>query len=258
MQIALKGFEQHVPDPGAIHGRPEAVKRPSVATTSRRKRSARGCLPEHAEAIISRPCRSAMTSGRARTKRWVLRFVRRTPPSIEPLMGWTGGDEPLAHVELAFPSLEAALGYAEREGLTYHIQASHDGGRAEQEALVDHLADKAVAALLTLSWMRAQHGACDELHLLGLERAHIDPAAVFRSPDEVLDHPLLSKARKKDILQRWAWDEYLSELASAEAMPEAWSSRLAEVKSALTRLESGPAPDAVLVFSPENSRSGQR
>jgi hypothetical protein len=72
----------------------------------------------------------------------------------------------------------------------------------------------------------------------------------FRSPDEVLDHPLLSKPRKKHILQRWAWDEYLLELASTEAMPEAGWSRLAEIKSALARLDSGPAEQEVLVFSP--------
>ena len=199
-----------------------------------------------------------MTSGSARKRSWVLRFNRRTPPFIEPLMGWTGRDEPLAQLELSFPSLEAAMAYAEREGLTYHVQESHEVMRAVQQTRVDHAADEAVSALPTLSWMQAQHGSCDELALLDLERALIDPSAVFRSPDQVVDHPLLSHACKKDILQRWAWDEYLMELASAEAMPEAGPSRLAEIKSALARLESGQARHSVLVFSPENSRTGQR
>ena len=258
MQRVLKGFEQHVPHPGVILGRPEAWKRPPAASRRRPKWSARGCIPEDAEAIILRPCRSAVTSGTARTKSWVLRFVRRTPPFIEPLMGWTGGDEPLANLELTFPSLEAAVAYAEREGLTYDVQARQDVARAEQQALIDHAADEAVSALLTLSWMRAQHGACDELDLLDLDRARIDPSAVFRSPDQLLDHPLLSHACKKDLLQRWAWDEYLMELASAEAMPERAPSRLDEIKSALARLESGSAGHTMVVFSPENSGSGQR
>ena len=44
-------------------------------------------LPSDAVARIYRPARSAMTSGKARTKNWVLRFDRRTAPFIEPLMG---------------------------------------------------------------------------------------------------------------------------------------------------------------------------
>ena len=48
------------------------------------------------EAVIFQRQRPVRTSGRARTKGWVLRFERQTPPFIEPLMGWTSGDDPLA------------------------------------------------------------------------------------------------------------------------------------------------------------------
>ena len=51
--------------------------------------------PEDAVARIHRPSRSVTTSGEARTKKWALCFERRTPPEIEPLMGWTGGDDTL-------------------------------------------------------------------------------------------------------------------------------------------------------------------
>ncbi|WP_354270559.1 NADH dehydrogenase ubiquinone Fe-S protein 4 [Bradyrhizobium japonicum] len=44
-----------------------------------------------------------MTSGRARAQRWTLRFERRSAPYIEPLMGWTGDDDPLSQVELSVP-----------------------------------------------------------------------------------------------------------------------------------------------------------
>jgi hypothetical protein len=74
-------------------------------------------------AVIYKPARSAMTSGRRGTKRWVLQFERRRPLRIEPLMGWTGGDDPMAHVELKFGSLRSAIRYAERLGLSYSVQS---------------------------------------------------------------------------------------------------------------------------------------
>jgi hypothetical protein len=55
----------------------------------------RSSFPEGAVACIFKPSRSATTSGKAGTKGWRLRFERRTAPFIEPLMGWTGGDDTL-------------------------------------------------------------------------------------------------------------------------------------------------------------------
>jgi hypothetical protein len=85
-------------------------------------------FPDDAAAIIYRPARSAMTSGKANTRLWKLRFDRRTPPFIEPLMGWTGGDDPLAQVELTFPTRDAAVAYAKRQGLTFIVQSQDRDG----------------------------------------------------------------------------------------------------------------------------------
>ena len=76
-----------------------------------------------------------------------------------------------------------------------------------------------------------------------LDKALVNPAAVFRSPDEVVRHPLLTVNCKREILQRWAWDEYLLELATNEAMPEGEPSRLDEVKCALLVLDEERGPD---------------
>jgi len=65
-------------------------------------------------AVIFRPARSAMTSGRRRGK-WVLRFERCASPYTEPLMGWTSNDDPLASLELRFNFLASAVRYAERD-----------------------------------------------------------------------------------------------------------------------------------------------
>src|SRR5919206_4380379 len=40
-------------------------------------------------ARIYKPAKTAMQSGTARTKQWLLEFDREQPREIEPLMGWT-------------------------------------------------------------------------------------------------------------------------------------------------------------------------
>lgn len=59
---------------------------------------------------------------------------------IEPLMGYTGGDDTLTQVELSFPTLKSAIRYAERQGLTYVVQQpsrrsrSNNSGRVSETA----------------------------------------------------------------------------------------------------------------------------
>ena len=40
-------------------------------------------------ARIYKPARTAMQSGTAKTKEWVLDYEPEQPPAVEPLMGWT-------------------------------------------------------------------------------------------------------------------------------------------------------------------------
>ena len=82
------------------------------------------CIPSDAVAVIRRPARSVMTSGKRRTREWILGFERRTPSFIEPLMGWTGGDDTLAQVELRFPTRAAAVAFAERQGLNIRVESA--------------------------------------------------------------------------------------------------------------------------------------
>ena len=78
--------------------------------------------------VIYKPAKSAMTSGRGGTKRWVLEFESQSPPPMEPLMGWTGSTDPMAQLRLSFPSLEPAVAYVERQGL-YEMRNAAGGER---------------------------------------------------------------------------------------------------------------------------------
>jgi ETC complex I subunit conserved region len=122
-------------------------------------------FPSDAVAHIFRPARSAMTSGKARTKSWVLRFDRRTPPIIEPLMGWTGGDDTLIQVELTFPTREAAVAYAERQGLTFVIEGHDSAARTPDRRVTskpcvarEHPSQRTLPANVPLAWMQAWRG----------------------------------------------------------------------------------------------------
>jgi len=230
-----------------------------------RRPPAGSVFPEDATARIFRPARSATTSGKARTRRWVLRFDRRTPDFIEPLMGWTGGDDTLVQVELSFPSLESAVAYAERQGLAYRVEgaAGSLGGlhpardRQALEAERRAALEDAYAGWFVFALMQARYGWCDVPMLPDLERALTNPAAVFRSPAEVVTHPALSSDAKRQILTRWAWDEYLLQLATEEAMPEGREpSRLDAVKSALTRLDRLEGGAVLVVSRPGRGRAG--
>jgi hypothetical protein len=81
-------------------------------------------MPADARAIIRPVERSVMTSGRAGTGRWRLEFERRSPPFVDPLTGWTGGADPLAHISLNFPTRQTATRYCERNGLPWEIRGA--------------------------------------------------------------------------------------------------------------------------------------
>jgi ETC complex I subunit-like protein len=70
-------------------------------------------------ARIFKPAKTAMQSGEARTKEWVLEFEPASPRDIDPLMGWTSSRDMQSQVRLEFDTKEEAVAYATREGLAY-------------------------------------------------------------------------------------------------------------------------------------------
>ncbi|NNM75186.1 NADH dehydrogenase ubiquinone Fe-S protein 4 [Enterovirga aerilata] len=191
------------------------------------------------QAIIFRRGRAPMTSGSAGAREWVLRFERRTAPFIEPLMGWTGGEEPLAQIELTFDSREAAIRYAEREGLSYRVEGEALAATAEQRREEKRREESAnlFATAAALAWMDPCYGIASLGKRPDFDRALTNPAAVYAAPSEVLNDPSLSTEDKREILRRWAWDEWLLEVAADEAMAGGEPSRLDEVKAALVELD---------------------
>jgi hypothetical protein len=72
-------------------------------------------------ARIYKPARTAMQSGSANTKEWVLDYEPEAPRMVEPLMGWTSSSDMKQELRLRFDSKEEAIAYCEREGIPYHV-----------------------------------------------------------------------------------------------------------------------------------------
>lgn len=73
-------------------------------------------------AKIYRPARTAMQSGQAKTKRWVLEFEPEHARQIEPLMGWTSSTDMRQQVRLTFETKEEAVAYAKRHAIAFQVR----------------------------------------------------------------------------------------------------------------------------------------
>ena len=72
-------------------------------------------------ARIYKPSKTAMQSGTAKTKSWVLEFEPSTPRVVEPLMGWTSSADTRQQVRLRFDTKEEAIAYCEHHGIPYSV-----------------------------------------------------------------------------------------------------------------------------------------
>ena len=72
-------------------------------------------------ARIYKPAKTAMQSGTAKTREWVLDYEPEQRREIEPLMGWTSSGDMRAQVRLRFATAEEAVAYAERHGIPYQV-----------------------------------------------------------------------------------------------------------------------------------------
>jgi hypothetical protein len=72
-------------------------------------------------ARIYRPAKTAMSSGRAKTQRWVLEYEPERAKEIEPLMGYTSSEDMRSQIRLEFDTGDEAVDYAKRNGIAYQV-----------------------------------------------------------------------------------------------------------------------------------------
>jgi hypothetical protein len=74
------------------------------------------------KARIYQPARTAMQSGTAKTRNWVLEFAPSSRREVDPLMGWTSSDDTQTQVRLTFDTKGAAIEYAKDKGIDATVQ----------------------------------------------------------------------------------------------------------------------------------------
>ena len=74
-------------------------------------------------ARIYQPAKTAMSSGTANTRFWVLEYAPDSAREVDPLMGWTSSNDMQSQVTLQFESKDAALEYAKDHNITADVTA---------------------------------------------------------------------------------------------------------------------------------------
>ena len=72
-------------------------------------------------AKIYKPAKTAMQSGRGKTKSWVLEHPRASKVTPEPLMGWQASADTTRQVRLYFDSSDAAIVYCKAHNIAYEL-----------------------------------------------------------------------------------------------------------------------------------------
>lgn len=73
-------------------------------------------------ARIYQPARTAMSSGTAKTRKWVLEFAPAEAREVDPLMGWTSSADTQSQVRLQFATKQAAVEYASEHEIQAQVQ----------------------------------------------------------------------------------------------------------------------------------------
>lgn len=199
--------------------------------------AAHQAFPQDAVAYIERPARSPMTSAPGEPEAWRLAFGRRSPAFIDPLMGWTGGRDPLAQLELTFPTLEAAMSYAQRQGLRYVVRHDLRSRQAsDRRARRRRAFSDATLGRLGLRRLQGSYGVA----MAQADASPPPPREPSAQPSamDIVRDPHLSVDDKRSLLMNRAFDEYLFD-QDAAAGPGGRLSRLQEIEQALLALERG-------------------
>jgi len=72
-------------------------------------------------ARIYRPAKTAMQSGKAKTKDWVLEFEPESAKLPDPLMGWAQSQDMDGQIRLTFETRDEAIAYAQAHVIPFQV-----------------------------------------------------------------------------------------------------------------------------------------
>jgi hypothetical protein len=74
-----------------------------------------------AKVRIYQPSKTAMQSGKGKTKKWLMEFETKDPMATHSLMGWVSSQDTSQQLHLTFSCLREAISYAKEKGLIYTV-----------------------------------------------------------------------------------------------------------------------------------------
>ena len=77
-------------------------------------------------ARIYKPTKTAMQSGKAKTREWLLEFEPASARRPDPHTGWISSTDMDGQVRLHFDTMEEAAAYAERHGIAFQVFKAHE------------------------------------------------------------------------------------------------------------------------------------
>lgn len=77
------------------------------------------------KARIYRPAKTAMQSGKAKSRQWILEYCPIATSFTDPIMGWNGSNDTLHQIRLTFRSLESALAFAKDKNIQAQVETAH-------------------------------------------------------------------------------------------------------------------------------------
>ena len=91
------------------------------------------------KARIYQPAKTAMQSGRGKTKNWALEYPRQNAARPDALMGWQSSADTTLQIKLRFPTKQAAIAYCEEHDIDYQL-ASENRRKPSLKAYADNFA----------------------------------------------------------------------------------------------------------------------
>ncbi len=76
-------------------------------------------------ARLYQPAKTATSSGRAKTRFWILEMEPEDRKTVDPLCGWSGSGDTQQQIQLKFSSKDAALAYAKRNRIEVQLFSPH-------------------------------------------------------------------------------------------------------------------------------------
>lgn len=145
---------------------------------------ARGAaFPPGTIARIFQPGSPRKRSGQASRQHWHLTLERLSPAIAGQPADEKPVSDPLALVDLAFPTLEAAIAHAERQGIPYFVEEhprsrAVPAGRVDGEPALCQAFQEALSTYLLLAWWDAQYGRCAMPTSFDPDHAQDAPASI--------------------------------------------------------------------------------